>query len=168
MSFLKPYTIFHDATLLYIFLAQTLHTFDKSSLSKFKFSDFPLLELKFTKFFMLFFKQKLSFSSKFGSVFTVMRGNSSVFFQLKLYMLLTKVAHQKCKFSDLSLLALKFTKFPMSFLEPRVNFSSYFASLSSVMRDNSSVLFNLKLYLLRTKGAYQRANLQTSDCLDQN
>ena len=32
-SFLKPYVIFHD-TVPYIFLAQTLHTFYKSSLSK--------------------------------------------------------------------------------------------------------------------------------------
>ena len=31
-----------------------------------------------------------------------------------------------CKFSDLQLLALKFTKFLMSFLEPKVSFSSLF------------------------------------------
>ena len=35
-----------------IFLAQTLHTFYKSSPSKGKFSDFPLLVWKFTKFLM--------------------------------------------------------------------------------------------------------------------
>ena len=42
-----------------IFLAQTLYTFYKSSPSKCKFSDFPLLGLKFTKFLMSFFKQKV-------------------------------------------------------------------------------------------------------------
>ena len=63
---------------LRIVLAQTLCTFDKSSPSKCTFADFPLLALKFTKFFMSFFKQKVSFSSKFGSVFSVMRDNSSV------------------------------------------------------------------------------------------
>ena len=63
-----------------VFLAQTLHTFYKSSPSKWKFSDFPLLGLKFTKFLMSFFKQKVSFSSKFGSLFNVMRDNSSVLF----------------------------------------------------------------------------------------
>ena len=69
-------SLFHDATLLY-FLAQTLHTFYKSNSSKCKFSDFPQLALKFTKFLMLFFKQKVNFSSKFGSLFSVMRDNSS-------------------------------------------------------------------------------------------
>ena len=62
------------------FLAQSLHTFEKSSPSKWKFSDFSLLALKCTRFRMPFFKLKLSFSSKFGSLFSVMRDNSSVLF----------------------------------------------------------------------------------------
>ena len=57
--------------LLCIFLAQTLHTFYKSNPSKRKFSDFPLLALKFTNFLMSFFKQKVSFSSKFRSFFSL-------------------------------------------------------------------------------------------------
>ena len=48
----------------------------------------------------------------------------------------------------------------MSFLELRVSFSSNFTSLFSVMRDNSSVIFHLKLYLFWTKGANQSANFQ--------
>ena len=44
---------FFTIQLLCIFLAQALHTF---SPSKCKFSDFPLLRLKFTKFLMSFFK----------------------------------------------------------------------------------------------------------------
>ena len=63
-----------------IFLAQTLHTFYKSSPSKCKLSDFSLLGLKFTNFLMSFFKQKDSFSSKFGSFFSVMGDNSSLLF----------------------------------------------------------------------------------------
>ena len=47
---------------------------------------------------MSFFKQKVSFSSKFGSLFSVMRDNSSVLFYLKLYMILTKGVHQSAKF----------------------------------------------------------------------
>ena len=43
----------------------------------------------------------------------------------------------------------------MSFLKPRASFSSNFVSLSTVMRDNSSVLFHLKLYMLSTKGTHQ-------------
>ena len=55
------------------FLAQTLHTFYESSPSKCKFSDFPLLALKLTKLLMSFLKQKVSFSSKFASLFSIMR-----------------------------------------------------------------------------------------------
>ena len=43
----------------------------------------------------------------------------------------------------------------MSFLKPRASFSSNFASLSTLMRDNSTVLFHLKLYMLSTKGTHQ-------------
>ena len=43
----------------------------------------------------------------------------------------------------------------MSFLKPRASFSSNFASLSTLMRDNSSVLFHLKLYMLSAKGTHQ-------------
>ena len=79
--------------LLYTFLAQTLHSFYKSNPSKCKFLDFLLLAIIFKKFLMSFFKQKVSFSSKFESLFIVMRDNSSVPFYLKLYMLLTKVTY---------------------------------------------------------------------------
>ena len=44
------------------------------------------------------FKQKVSFSSKFRSLFSVMRDKFSVLFQLKLHMLLTKVANQSANF----------------------------------------------------------------------
>ena len=47
---------------LCIFLAQTFHTFYKSSPPKCKFSDFPLLGLKFTKF--LIFQTKSQFFLK--------------------------------------------------------------------------------------------------------
>ena len=87
------YKSFLTTRFLCIFFAQTLHTIYKSSPSKCKLSDFPLLSLKFTKFLMSFFKQKVSFSWKFGSDFSVMRDNSSVLFWLKLYMPLRKVAH---------------------------------------------------------------------------
>ena len=69
---------FFTTQLVYIILAQTLHTFDKNIPSKCKFSDFSLLKLKFIKFLMSFFKQKVSFSLNFGSLFSVMRDNSSV------------------------------------------------------------------------------------------
>ena len=144
--------------LLCIFLAQTLHTFHKNIPSKCKFSDFPLLALKFTKFLTLFFKQKVSFSSKFGSLFSVMEIILLYIFAKTLYAIY-KSGTSKCKFSNLPLLALKFTKFFMSFLEPRVSFSSNFASLFSVMRHNYSVLFHLNLYTLWKNAADRRANI---------
>ena len=54
---------FFTTKLLCIFVAQRLHNFYKSSPSKCKFPDFPLLGLKFTKFFMSFFKQKVFLQS---------------------------------------------------------------------------------------------------------
>ena len=80
-----PHVIFETSKLFFttqlfcIFLAW--HTFYKSSPWKCKFSDFPLLALKFTKFLMSFFKQKVSFFSTFESLFSVMRENSSVLFR---------------------------------------------------------------------------------------
>ena len=55
---------FFTTQLLCSFLAQTLHTFCKSSPSRCKFSDFPLLGIKFTRFLMSFIKQKVSFFFK--------------------------------------------------------------------------------------------------------
>ena len=138
---------FFTTHLLCIFLAQTLHTFYKGNPSKFKFLDFPLLKLKFTKFLMSFFKV--------WTFFSVIRDNS-VLFRLKLYML------------DLPLLALKFTKFLMSFSETRVSFSSDLASLFSVMRYNSSVLFHLNILMLWTNGPNQSTNFRTFNCLHEN
>ena len=45
------------------------------------------------------------------------------------------------KFSDLWVVAWKFTKFLMTYLKSQVSFSLNFASFFSVMRDNSSALF---------------------------
>ena len=55
------YKSFFTTQLLCIFLTQTLHTFFKSSPSKCKFSDFPLLGLKFTKFSYHFSNKKSVF-----------------------------------------------------------------------------------------------------------
>ena len=46
----------HEGEIFCTFLAQTLYTIDNSSTSKRKFSDLPLLTLKFTKFVMSFLK----------------------------------------------------------------------------------------------------------------
>ena len=52
----------------------------------------------------------------------------------------------------------------MSCLKLQVSFSLNFASLFSAMRNNSSVLFYLKLYTIWTKEAHQSAKFQTFNC----
>ena len=100
---------------------------------------------KLAKFLMSFFKTEVSSFSNFASLFIVMTHNPSVLFWLKYNILSTKVVHQIAKFSDLPMLALKFTKFFMSLLEPRVSFSTF-------------VLCHLKIFILWAKGAHQSAN----------
>ena len=52
----------------------------------------------------------------------------------------------------------------MSYLKPQVSFSLNIASLFSVVRDNPSVLFWLKLYMIWTKETHQSAKFKTFDC----
>ena len=108
-----PYNIFYDTTRLY-YCSSNITYFDKKIPSECKFSDFPLPELKFIKFLMSFFKQKVSFSSKCGSLLSVMRDNSSVLFHLKLYILSTKGTHQVHIFR-LSTARIKINQIPCHF-----------------------------------------------------
>ena len=78
-SFLKSEVIFHDTSRLYCFSSNITYFWQNIS-SKCKFSGFSLLKLKFIKFLMSFFKEKVSFSLKFGSLFSVTRDNSAVLF----------------------------------------------------------------------------------------
>ena len=73
---------FFMTQLVCIFLAQTLHTFEKYSI-KVRIFRFCTAQVKIYQI-LSFFKQKVSFSSKFGSLFNAMRDNSSVLFHLKL------------------------------------------------------------------------------------
>ena len=72
--------------------------------------------------------------------------------------------HIKVKCSDFWVDGWKFTKLLISCLKPQVSFSLNFASLLSVTRDNSFVLFQLKLYMIWTKEVHQSARFETFDC----
>ena len=61
------------------------------------FKSFPLLRLKFTKFLMSFLEQRISFSSNFASLFSVM-SNSSVLFHLNICMLCPSRSNQSANF----------------------------------------------------------------------
>ena len=83
-------------TFLYFSSSNVMYTFYKSIQPKCKFSDFPLLALKFTKFLMSFFSNKKSVFLQNWIFFSCHEDTS---FVLKLYMLLTKVAlHQSANF----------------------------------------------------------------------
>ena len=87
-----------------------------------------------------FWNHKVTVYSNFVSLLSVMKDNSAVFFFLKPCILWTKRAHQKEIFRLLSGW-VKITKLLMSYLKPQASFSLSLASLFSVMRDNSSLLF---------------------------
>ena len=88
-----------------------------------------------------FWNHKVKVYSNFVSLFSVTKDNSSLFFLSQTDILSTKGVHIEVKFSDFWVFGWKFTKFFMWYLKLKVSFSLNFASLFSVMRDNSSVLF---------------------------
>ena len=126
--------------------------------------------VKFSEFPISFFKVQVTSFSNFSSFFSVITDNSSAVFWLKHNILSTKVAKQTANFQTCHCSHWNSpNSFLMSFLEPRVSFSSKFASLFSIMRHNSSVVFNLKLYImLWTKWTYDSANFQTFNCSHEN
>ena len=110
---------------------------------------------------MSFFKQEMSFSSKFGSLFTIMRDNSSVLFRWNFKCYWQKW-HIKVHIFRLATARIKIYEIGHVIFETKVSFSSNFASLSNVMRDNFLLFFLggggggvcLKLYMLSTKGTH--------------
>ena len=91
-----------------------------------------------------FWNHKVKVYSNFASLLSVMKYNSSLFFYLKpLYFGPKELVEGTI--SDFWVVGWKFNKLLMSCLKLQVSFSLNFASLFSAMRDNSSVLFWLKL-----------------------
>ena len=133
-------------------------------LQKCKFSDFPLLRIKFTKIFHVIFQIKSQFFFKLWIFFQCHETEFFCTFQVETLCAIGTCSISKYKFPDMPLLALKFAKFLMSFLERRVSFSSKFTSPFSVMRHNASVLLHLNICMLWTKGSNQSANIRTFNC----
>ena len=97
-----------------------------------------------------FWNHNVRVYSNFTSLFSVMKDNSSVFYNTpKDTPLITssnlvyfgKKAPIEKKFSNLWMVECKFTKFLVSYLKPQVRFSLNFASLFRVIRGNSSAFF---------------------------
>ena len=85
------------------------------------------------------------------------------FFLSQTFILWTKRTHRS-KISRLLSVWVKTHQISDVIFETTSQFFLNFASLFSVMRDNSSVLFQLKLCMIWTKGAQQSAKFQTFDC----
>ena len=104
--------------------AKTLHTEDLSTIT------FNYLRENSPNSLCHFWNQKTFFTTQLLCIFSAQKLHT-----------FHKTSALKCTFLDFPLLALKCTKFLMSFFKQKVCFPSRIASLFSVMRDNSSVLF---------------------------
>ena len=127
-----------------ILLAQTLHTFSKSSPSKSKFSNFPMLALKFTKFLKSFFKQKSVFLQSLN-LFSVSWEIILLYFFSWNFLCYWQKRHIKVQFSDFRLFTWKLTKllFSLNFTPP------FFVTY------NSSEIFCLRHYMVLIKMPHQ-------------
>ena len=130
---------FFTTQFLYIFLAQTLHTFEKSSPKKCKFSDFLLLVLKFTKFLMLFSNKK--------SVFVQSLDHSSVSWEITLlyyfswnFIWYWQKETIKVQLFRLLTAPMKINQIPL-FCKPPVSFSLNIASPFNIMTHNTPAVF---------------------------
>ena len=155
MSFLEPRVSFSSnfASLFSAmrqrfctFSSKYLYALDKQIQSKCKFSDFQLLAWKLTKFRMSFFKPHFSFCLNFSTPFSV----KTQF----LWNVLTETVYALEKNSpsmyNFQTFGCSNESSPNSschFWNHKVRVYSNFASVFSVMKDNSSVLFSSTSYL---------------------
>ena len=128
-----------------------------------------MLGSKFVKLHMSILKQQVNSLSNFASFFIVMTHNSS---KLIHFLPWIKGSHQSPNFETfkyhvMSFSKVKFSKWPHVIFQRTSQFSN-FASLCSVMKHNSSVLFWVKCYVLCTKGTNQSGNFKNFECSCQN
>ena len=99
--------------------------------------------------------------------FSVIKDNSSVFFQLKPHILWTKIAQRSKTFGLLSGW-MKIYQIPYVICGTK---SQFFIKLWITLQCHKTELFCIfssKFYMLWTKGSDQSANFQTFNCLDKN
>ena len=133
MSFLKPYVFFQDTNRLYYFNPNITYLWQKYPI-KVQIFRFFTARVKIHQMYHVIFLQSLDHSSMSREI------NLLPFFSWNFICYWQKY-HIKVQIFRLAPLALEFTKFFLSFLKSRASFSSNFPSISSVMRNNSSVVF---------------------------
>ena len=109
-------------------------------ISKGKFSDLSLLALKFTKLLMSFLEPRLSFSSNFISLFSVIRLTLLYFF-ISIFICLRQKDPIKVQIFRLSTVCMKINQIPNVFFKPQRSFPLNFASPFSDMVHNFSEIF---------------------------
>ena len=140
MSFLKAQVSFpssvasivsaikYNSSILY--LAQKLYTLVKGSPLKCKFLRFSSARIKIHQSPHFNFEVTNHFLFQFCIFFIVMTNSSTVNFKLNIF-----------NFGQKNPIKVPISPFLMLFSKPQVSFSSNFASLSCVMKDNSFVHF---------------------------
>ena len=164
MSFLKAQVSFlssfasifsaikHNSFIL--FLAQTLYTLFKRSPLQCKFLRFLSALDKIRHIPHVNFELAGQFLFNCKSFFNVMTYNSPANFKLIHFQLQTKVCHQGPNLETFKYSGENLPNSSYQFLEPQVSFSSNFASILSAIKHKSSVLFQLKHYILWSKAAH--------------
>ena len=146
--------LFFTTQLVCIFLAQTLHTFDRNIASKCTFSDFPLLEFKvqiirlstahmrISQIPCIIFQATSQFSFKFCITFKCY--DTKFFWNFPSELL---------RFGQIERIKVQILRFSSyQFWNHKVKVYSNFSSLFSVMKDSSSVFFfSSNLYILNKK-----------------
>ena len=103
---------------------------------------------------MSLYNPQVSFRLNFATSFSVMTHNSSESFQRKQYMLWKERAHQCTIFRLLSALIMKVLTILHAIFETKRSGFFKFCITGQSTRDNSSVFFQLKLYISWTKLAH--------------
>ena len=127
-----------NITLLYCFYLNLYLKKDPINVQIFRLST---VHMKINKLFMSFFEPQVSFTLNFASPFSVMTHNSSEIFWLKHYSFGQKRAYQYTIFQTFECSNESSTNSSYHFSIHKVKVYSKFASLFSVMKDNSSVFF---------------------------
>ena len=115
---------------------------------------------------MSFFKENVSFSSKFGSLFSVVRDNSSVF--LSQYYITWRKKSLKVQIFNNFECSSEIKQILKSFMKPQVTFPSKFGSIFSIMTHDSPVFFLAQILYTMAKKSPIKCKFWNFEVLDQN
>ena len=159
---------FHEILFLYSFLAQAIYTLLNRSPLKWKFLRLASARVKFCQILYANCEMTSRFLCKFCIPLQFHERLLLCTFLAQPIYTLVKRSPSECTFLRLRAVRSKFIKFVMSILKWQVNSSSNFESFFIAMTRNSSVDFELILFLLWIKGFHQYPNLETLNFSGEN